>query len=59
VFLGASEGSGKFTLAVLAMSQTLQQGRKVVLIVSHKVIALKKTQLLTKLFNRKKVARTF
>lgn len=41
------------------MSQTLQQHRKVVLVVSHKVIAQKKTALLTKVLNKKKVARTF
>ena len=59
VFLGASEGAGKFTLAVLAMSQVVQKNRKVVLIVSHEVIALKKTQMLTRLFGKKKVAHTF
>ena len=59
VFLGASEGSGKFSLAVLAMSQTLHMNKKVVLVVSHKVIAQKKTALLTKAFNKKKVGRTF
>jgi len=41
------------------MSQVLQQHKKVVLIVSHKVIAQKKTAFLAKIFNRKKVARTF
>ena len=59
VFLGASEGSGKFTLAVLAISQMLQRGRKAVLLVSHKAIAIKKTQILAKLFPKKRVARTF
>jgi pre-mRNA-splicing helicase BRR2 len=59
VFLGAAEGSGKFTLAILAISQMLQSHRKVVLIVSHQVIAQKKCQYLTKLFGKKKVARTF
>ena len=41
------------------MSQTLHQNKKVVLIVSHKVIAQKKTALLSRVFNRKKVGRTF
>jgi replicative superfamily II helicase len=59
VFLGASEGSGKFSLAVLAMSQSLHLNKKVVVVVSHKVIAQKKTALLTKVFNKKKVGRTF
>lgn len=39
VFLGASEGSGKFSLAVLSINQVLNQQKKVVLIVSHSVIA--------------------
>jgi replicative superfamily II helicase len=41
------------------MSQTLDQNKKVVLIVSHKVIAQRKTAILTRVFNRKKVGRTF
>ena len=41
------------------MSQTLHMNKKVVLVVSHKVIAQKKTALLTKAFNKKKVGRTF
>jgi pre-mRNA-splicing helicase BRR2 len=59
IFLGASEGSGKFSLAVLAISQVLQQQKKAVLIVSHSVIAQKKTHSLAKLFSKKKVARTY
>ena len=57
--MGASEGAGKFSLAVLAMSQVLHQGNKAVLLVSHEVIAQKKTQMLTRLLPKKKVARTF
>lgn len=57
--MGASEGAGKFSLAVLAISQILQQGKKAILLVSHEVIVQKKTQLLTRLFSKKKVARTF
>ena len=41
------------------MTQTLQQHRKVVLIVSHKIIAQRKTALLAKIFTKKKVGRTF
>ncbi len=59
VFLGAAEGSGKFTLAILAMNQALQNHKKVVLVVSHQVIAQKKSLLLSKIFHKKKVARTF
>lgn len=59
VFLGASEGSGKFSLAVLAISQVLQQNKKAVLILSHEAIVQKKTHYLAKIFGKKKVARTF
>jgi replicative superfamily II helicase len=59
VFLGAAEGSGKFTLAILAISQALQNHKKVVVVVSHQVIAQKRCLYLSKLFSRKKVARTF
>lgn len=41
------------------MSQVLQQNKKAVLIVSHGVIAVKKTHTLARLFSKKKVARTF
>ncbi len=41
------------------MSQVLQQQKKAVLIVSHKEIAIKKTQVLSKIFTKKRVARTF
>lgn len=41
------------------MSHVLQQGKKVVLIVSHQVIAQKKSHNLSKLFSKKRVARTF
>jgi hypothetical protein len=41
------------------MSQTLDQNKKVVLIVWLKVIALRKTAILTRVSNRKKVDRTF
>lgn len=58
-FLGAAEGSGKFTLAIFAINQTLQSHRKVVVVVSHQVIAQKRHQQLIKLFPRKKVTRTF
>jgi pre-mRNA-splicing helicase BRR2 len=59
VFLGAAEGSGKFTLAILAMNQALQNHKKVVVVVSHQVIAQKRCQHLSKIFSKKKVARTF
>lgn len=59
VFLGASEGSGKFSLAIFAINQTLQHNKKVVLIVSHEIIAQKKAHYLAKLFNKKKVGKTF
>lgn len=58
-FLGAAEGAGKFTLAILAMNQVLQNHKKVVLVVSHQIIAQKKSLLLSKIFSKKKVARTF
>ena len=41
------------------MSHTLQQRKKVVLIVSHQIIAQKKSHSLAKLFSKKRVARTF
>ena len=60
IFLGSSEGTGKFTLAVLAISQVLQQNKKAVVIVSHDVIMDKKTRFLHDLFGKKKrVAKTF
>ena len=59
VFLGAAEGSGKFTLAILAVNQALQNHKKAVIIVSHQVIAQKRCHYLSKIFAKKKVARTF
>jgi replicative superfamily II helicase len=59
VFIGASEGAGKFSVSVFAMNQTLQNNKKVVLIVSHNSIALRKCQYLSKLFSKKKVGKTF
>jgi pre-mRNA-splicing helicase BRR2 len=59
VFLGAAEGSGKFTLSILAMNQALQNKKKVVVVVSHQVIAQKRCFYLSKIFSKKKVGRTF
>lgn len=59
VLLGAAEGSGKFTLAILAVNQVLQSQKKAVIVVSHQVIAQKRCLQLSKLFPKKKVARTF
>jgi len=41
------------------MNRILQANKKVVLIVSHSIIAQKKCQYLAKVFNKKKVGRTF
>ena len=59
VFLGAAEGSGKFTLAILAINQAIQNHKKAVIIVSHQIIAQKRCHYLTKIFSKKKVGRTF
>lgn len=59
VFLGAAEGSGKFTLAILSISQALQAHKKVIVVVSHQITAQKRCLHLAKIFPKKKVARTF
>ena len=41
------------------MSQALQSHKKVVVIVSHQIIAQKKCLLLSKIFSKKKVGKTF
>lgn len=46
-------------MAILAINQALQQHKKVVIIVSHQVIAQKRCHYLSKIFSKKKVAKTF
>lgn len=59
VFIGAAEGSGKFTLALFAMWSTLNEGKKVVLIEPKEELCKPKFHMISKLFNQYKVGKTF
>ena len=57
VFLGAAEGSGKFTLALLAASQVLDKQKKTVIVVKQEVMN-HRYHYIKKLFPKKVVAKT-
>lgn len=59
VFLGASEGSGKFTLTLFAMNDAVTNNKKVVLIEAVEELAKCKLHTLSKLFSQYKVGKTF
>lgn len=59
VFIGAAEGSGKFTLALFAMLYALNEGKKVVLIEPMEELCKSKFHMISKLFGQYKVGKTF
>lgn len=61
VFLGAAEGSGKFTLGLLSVAKCLEKGKKAVILVHNKAIMLQKLRELSKIFGQYKcsVGQTF
>ena len=59
VLIGASEGSGKFTLALFAMNDALAKGKKVILIEPMEDLVKFKFHSLSKIFSQYKVGKTF
>ena len=59
LFIGASEGSGKFTLTLFAMNDVVAKGNKVVLIEPMEDMAKFKFHWLSKIFSQYKVGKTF
>ena len=59
VFIGASEGSGKFTLALFAMNDAVSKGKKVILIEPKEELARFKFHMISKVFSQFKVGKTF
>ena len=57
-FLGASEGSGKFTLALLSISKCLENGKKAVVMLPFKSLLSAKVLALQKIFPRVPVGMT-
>ena len=58
-FLGASEGSGKFTLALLSVAKCLEKGKKAIIIFPQKFTVSQRVLEVAKVFSKYKVGQTY